>query len=414
MRLYAHSFKCVALSLMLLIFSAAPSTAHATDRFYPDISATSPSGQYRLEAKSPQNADGRRRPFQRDFVYTLTDTKTNTVVWTRTQPKDGESSPIAAWVHDSGTAVVRTGWDQLMTFSRESPVPAGMLSILEQFPATERDQYVHDTTAGPQWSQSSRWYFVTIDDSLYFAVRTWWGRRVIVECASGTIEDSPRVHAAVVAPERANTLQTLLIASKQPDVIRDPRTGQADWEYASEVIAAIQMAGKEGLSEAIPHLLELEKWTYVGTTSMVPLWFDNPLPDGYVDPFGWGEYTVRAKAQTALRRLGARPAGLPATCFWHSNKDRKSRQLVNIKFAGDRVASVDQVQSGMSPLDVITLIGVPDAVVRAEGHGWEYDMDSEKPFTLRVCWTTVNPPTVSGVERFTPPRWVDDDVRDDD
>lgn len=414
MRLDAHSLKCLALSAMLLILSAAPSVARASERLYPDFSATSPSGQYRFDAKSPDNARQVRRAFQRGFVYTFTDTTTNTILWTRAQPKEGEDSPIAAWIHDSGTLVVRTGWDQLLTFSRSDPVPVGIVSVFEQLPESERSQHSRRTSAGLQWSGSSRWYFMSIEDRLHFVVRAWWGRRVIVECASGRpVQSDPDIQRAVVESERTDILQTLRIASKRPDIVRDPRTDAPDWLYASDVVTAIQIAGKDGLSEAIPMLMELEKWSYVGTASTATLQLDNPLPEGYVDPFSWGEYTVRAKAQSALRRLGVRPAGLPATCFWHANKDFKNREPVCVDQVAHREESCAKVRVGMPPSEVLNTIGAPDAVTSAEGEAWEYDIDSEEPFTLRVRWTTISPPTVSGIERVTPPRWMDGTARDD-
>ena len=37
-------------------------TAHATDRFFPDLTVTSPNKRFQLKAGSPDNASGRRRP----------------------------------------------------------------------------------------------------------------------------------------------------------------------------------------------------------------------------------------------------------------------------------------------------------------------------------------------------------------
>ena len=71
----------LALSIVNLVWDAT-----ATDRFYNDISAESPSKRYKVEAKSPDNARKKgRNAFQSSFVYTCRDTSTKQVLWTRHQ-----------------------------------------------------------------------------------------------------------------------------------------------------------------------------------------------------------------------------------------------------------------------------------------------------------------------------------------
>ena len=61
--------------LLLLLFFLPASAAPASDVFFPDISAASPNGRFRLDAKSPDNVPGASQfgppRFQKDFQYVL-------------------------------------------------------------------------------------------------------------------------------------------------------------------------------------------------------------------------------------------------------------------------------------------------------------------------------------------------------
>ena len=145
---------------------------------------TSPDGKLRLEAKSPDNTPDYNAPFAANFVYTLYDSASSKVVWTRAQPKSDrmgvqekdEGSPIAAFVHDSGAVVVWTGFHYLMVLDAKGTV-ALELSILDSIPAAEQQQHVRWSTAGPLWSGSSHWYYFAANEKLHFGIRTWWDRR---------------------------------------------------------------------------------------------------------------------------------------------------------------------------------------------------------------------------------------------
>jgi hypothetical protein len=74
--------------------------ASGTNRYYANVVAVSADGKLRLEAKSPDNADGKRRPFAKDFVYVLSETATGRPLWDRKPGR--ERPPVRAWVHDGG------------------------------------------------------------------------------------------------------------------------------------------------------------------------------------------------------------------------------------------------------------------------------------------------------------------------
>lgn len=402
-------------SVFLASILAVAAPAFATDRYFRDLSITSPGGDWRLDARSPDNAEGQRRAFQRNFVYTLTDTRTSRTAWTRKQPEN-EASPIAAWVRDDGWAVVRTAWDELMIFEPGQGARTGCVKILDQFPPDEHARHVHQTTAGPMWAQSALWYFADIDGGAHFVVRAWWGRRILVELAAGkVIPDAGPAHEAALAAERAAIVSILRQAAQNGEPPADPKTGEiTDYELMIEIATAAQYAGREGVREAIPFLMLLEPWSYSGSWSTVPMFLDKPLPEGSVDPFSWGEYTLRFKVQTALRRLGAVPAGLPATSFWIESADRAARARAEMVLDRPRAERAARVKPGMSPLEVLEAINAPDAVVAAQrSRAWEYDMDDAEPYTLHLVWTTDNPPTVAAIKRL-PPQWREGNARDDD
>ena len=177
------------------------SQAWATDRYYEDLSAESPSGRYQVEAKSPDNAvPGKRLAFQSSFVYTCRDTSGNGVVWTRKQPKPEartarkakaspyvreEDSPVALFVSDAGWTVIRTGWDQLIAVDVTGHDRWRVELLSEGFTKEERAAYVVETTAGPFWSGFSQWYFLDGENQSLFVIRPWWGRHILVNIESG-------------------------------------------------------------------------------------------------------------------------------------------------------------------------------------------------------------------------------------
>lgn len=80
--------------------------AAATDRYFGDTSATSPSGRWRIDAKSPENAGPEPRPFAENFTYTLTDLRTNQVRWTRRQPMEQPEGGTSSWSHEPSPIAV--------------------------------------------------------------------------------------------------------------------------------------------------------------------------------------------------------------------------------------------------------------------------------------------------------------------
>jgi len=384
-------------------FLISPTPASATDRYYPDITISSQSARYKLDAKSPDNQkpEGRQRAFARNFKYTLTYTQNNKILWTYLQ-KEAEASPVGAWVHDTGWVVVRTGWDDLMAFDPANGTITGKLNILEQFPRDERSKYVHQTTAGPMWSQSSRWSFLEVERKLCFVVRAHWGRRVIMDLASGKAVADPG--AATTEQDRKWALATL--REKVPIILKD----ETDHEAIRDVCAAIDMAAKDRIQEAAPLLEEAEKSEYVGSSGGIPVFFgDNKLPDGAIDPFWFSEFTIRHKAQTALRKLGRTPSEAPAISFNPVRRfDHKS--MIRPAPTECRATALPKLREGLTPKEVLAAAGGPDASYR-ERHdiAWEYHVDGKDAHSVRVFWSQKVSPVVISIEKVTPPSWTSKD-----
>jgi hypothetical protein len=375
----------------------------ATDRYYADIVKSSPNGRFRLEAKSPDNQrpEGPQRAFARNFQYTLTDTQTSSVLWKYAQG-ESDASPVAAWVHDSGWTVVRSGWDELLAFNPATGQANGKLKILDEFPAAERAQFVHQTTAGPMWSQSSRWYFQEIEGKLYFVVRAHWGRRVVLDLASGkNVADTAAVKAKLNDGERDWVLATL--KANTPLLIGD-EPGEPCRDVITDTMAAIDIASRDQVQGAVKFLRSLESSEYVGSSGMIPIHIGK-FQQGEIDPYAYSEYTIRSKAQQALRKLGHTPSELPGIAFRPVGRyDQES--LIKPKPAEPRALALTTVRVGASAQEVLDSVGGPDRIHR-EGNkiAWEYHVDGPDAHTVHVFWSKPFPPVVASTTKVSPPTW---------
>jgi hypothetical protein len=378
--------------------------ALATDLFFRDITSKSDNARYRLEAKSPDNQKPGRQPFAGSFTYTLTDTKQQKVLWTHKQ-QGWEPSPSAAWVHDSGWVVVRLHGDELVAFDPVNGAVTGTVKILDQFPQAEASQFVQQTSAGPMWAQSSRWYFLDVDGKLCFVVRAHWGRRVIMELASGKlIADSGDVKAMTDKKDRQWVLATL-----KQDVSRLLKAQQGEGPPMEVVIAvksAIDIAVNDQIQDAVPFLREAEKSEYVGTSGGQPIFVgDQKLPKGAIDPFQYSVYTVRHKAQTALRKLGETPSELPALAFKPVGRFQ-AKAIIKPTPSEPRAAALPKIHAGQSPMDVLKAVGGPDRIHWAGREiAWEYHVDGKNSHSVHVFWSQKAPPVVTNIETVAPPTW---------
>ena len=416
--------------------------ARATDRFYPNCSAVSPSGAYRVDAKSPENPEkGWGRPFASNFTYTLTDTRTGKAVWTRPQPMrrekgsshawSDEGSPMMLMVDDTGRVAAYVS-GEVMVFMRGSDGrKAGQVSILESFPEKQRREHVGMSTAGPMWTANSLWSFVrapTADgkgEETLFVIRPSWGYRLVmdperarlvdvgtladatsVEQLAGAPADAARVMRAVLAAEQAKCMKALEAAA---GLTWEKLYDREDYWRFSELNAQIHMSGQVRLKDAVAPLRGIEKLLIEASTSKGK--------GEQRDDRGWVPGLFR-EVRLALRRLGETPDvgyGVPLRHLKSdgliSYADPSAPSVKAWVAVADRVANAPKIRKDMSIVEMADLIGCPDAETYEDGCDcYDYDIDGAEPYTLRVCvWRGEN--TVRHVRKITPPVWADPAAR---
>jgi hypothetical protein len=91
---------------------------------FKDISESSPSKRFKVEAKSPDNRPdgGGRRFWQSNFVFTCTDTRTGKILWSRKEAAEREGPPVELFVSDSGCAAIRTVGDDVLCIDPKGTV----------------------------------------------------------------------------------------------------------------------------------------------------------------------------------------------------------------------------------------------------------------------------------------------------
>lgn len=397
--------RALAAGLLLACIVLRPVTAEgATDRYFPDKHITSPGGALRLDAVSPDNAGDRRRPFARNFTYTLTDTASGAVIWQRRQPKD-EGSPMRVFLSDLGHVVVHNSHETLLVLDAFTGRKSIELRLFETFGESECRAYVVQTTAGPMWWGTSHAYFIVHDDNEHFVLRTWWDRRVIIRLPEARLIDSPshRLAEAFAAAECEWTLQEI---ERAAELAATGGLPDASWEQRSRVHTAIHLAGRLGLSDSEPYLRTLERDNRAGSSTVVPV-EEPPETDGHVDPWSFVTVELRQRAQLALRRVGLTPQELG--CVWFSTRGGEGLYVPR-KHDSPRAERVGQVKQGMTVQQILDTVGCPDYVV-THRNLLEYDVDSSDPFTLVIELDRGSTQAIR-VEHVRPPRWKDGFQRD--
>ncbi len=395
--------------------------ATATDRFFTDISAESPSKRYKVVAKSPDNARKKgRSAFQASFIYTCRDTSTKQILWNRQQAMGKpqslgkgttekysypeEASPVDIFVSDAGWTVIRTAWDELIAVDLTGHDRSRIRLLTDGFTKEERSKYVHDTTAGPMWSGYSLWYFLDADGQHLFVVRPWWGRRLVVSLETGKLlDETPGISNVTTAYERNYVLTELAKGVDTRKQLEKEECCEAVWP----ILNASYLAGRLHVTEAIPLLERLQDSSHSGSSTSGGLGMLERF-EGEVNPHSYETFTLRQVVQLSLRRLGIAPRQLPANRFDVQYEAYKKNHPYTPKpLSMPRETNADRVKTGMKAEQVLDLLGGPDFV----GYDtWEYDMDSTPPFSLILKWDVRH---VIEVQRKTPALWKDGFVRDE-
>ena len=407
----------------LCILACDAHNAFATARYYSDITEESPAKKFKIEAISPDNADKEdiHRAFQKSFVYTFRDIEKNEVLWTRKQPpaemKSGtdskgvvrtqtiekEGSPNSLFVSDDGWTVIWTGWSELIIVDITGK-DRGIVQLLKNgFTEKENKEYVIVTTAGPRWTWCSLWYFLDAGEQPLFVIRPWWGRRVVLDLKSGSlISETPDIAKQAALWEKNHVLAELRRDADSPS----KPSSRDNWRY----ITAAYVAGRDKITEAIPMLEELQNSTFVGMVA--DDWKRHKKGEVALSVY-CATFPLRQVAQLSLRRLGKTPGQIPATQVTVEDEDNRTKwhPYVAKKIDGPRAANAGKIKTGMTPEEVLDLIGAPDSVGYTSRFSrfWEYDMDAPTPFTLIVHWDLDerDARNVARVEQKTPALWQD-------
>lgn len=382
-------------------FALAPAL-HATDRYYFDIHVRSQSGQYQVDATSPDNQrkGDKTLPFQSSFTYKCVDTMSGKTIWTRKQPmgkpqrftfsKDSsfvlaipkEASPLAVHISDSRTTVIYTGANDLIVVSPQGKDVGKVDLLTDAFTEAEYEQFVHNTTAGPYWAGLSAWYYINVPGGEMFVVRPWWGRRIFVDVNRGKLSRSSKALIAAAVEREKELVMAALISKKEPN---DYELSKYDAAYLSGVLK---------LQQAIPLLKTLEESKYIRMSTSGGLSYGEEF-NNEVNPHAYSAYGLRQVAQLSLRRLGVVPKHLPCHAF-ELEKDGKSIPFIPTAQERPRHKAVQMVKVGMPAKEVLNLIGAPDYI---SYDTWSYDMDANPPFSITL---TFDARKVTAIKREVP------------
>lgn len=354
-------------AILLIATSILASYGNATDRSFDDISAQSPNGVWRLDAKSPDNRIDGYHPWQDDFVYTMH--KGGRLVWSREQNKQEpeEYSPTRIVVSDDGWTAIHTGWDQLVFVDANGRNCCRIDDLKELLSKKDRSEFTTWSTGGVIWTPYSLWHFATIDGKRIFVIRLWWGHQLIFDPENGQRLKVTSSYAKAIRDSQVDHCRKVL-ANAVADGIND--------DSADNLLTPALLAGQLDIRDSIPHLRELETSEFVGLFggSMA-----TDIEPGAINPFFIQQFTLRQVSQLSLRRLGESPKPLPVFEFPKHRVDGNFRPETR----NEREKLVASIKPGMSAPEVLEILGSPDFI---NYPSWSYDLDGGDPKTATISW----------------------------
>lgn len=376
------------LSIALAMWFSCMAQCFGTTKFFPDIVAVSPDGEWKVTAVSPDNAP--RRDFfggpsgwQSRFVYSAFKDRGATLAWTRKQSEQEppEYSPLEVVVSNNGWAAIHTAWDRMVFVDSEGRNRGRVDDLKDALPQADLERYGIDSTGGLVWTPKSLWYFLPGDRQQLFVVRTWWGRRIVISPESGeTIAQTDEIDRLATKFEKERAMWLL---------------GEFYGDFAAEknvpsILLGVHLAGALRLKEAIPVLRELEQSEYASQEIL--------------SPFTVRFLRARQNSRLALRRLGEATTLLPTYEF---ATPRQGEYLRPAPLTQPVETVFPRVKKGMTVEEVLQLVGSPDYVL---GDAWEFDTAGETPATLVIEWKADR----VWKTRKLPAKWQDGWTRDRD
>jgi hypothetical protein len=275
------------------------------------------------------------------------------------------------------------------------------LLVKDAIPKADYDKYVQTTTAGPLWGDFALPYFVTVESKPYFCIRTWWGLRIVIDLAAAKQVTDRGLETALDAAEKTNVFDALkggVAVVSQREIPPGPYF---------RLQAAVHLVGRMNDKEAVPWLRKLEPLGFETSYTTGGYSPGVELKKGDISPQDHSTHDFRRVVQLSLRRLGEAPAALPVTSFKRRGSDKPFEPRKWDRPRSERVASV---KTGMTPIDVLNLIGPPDYVeggqdIHRNGPwelAWRYDVDAQPGYTLLLVWKGLQ---VDVIEKVSPALW---------
>lgn len=360
-----------------------------TRRSYSDLSAVSDGGQYRFEARSPENGTIPNRDgsipevkpdylqcFQSNFRFQLIDQGSEKVIW--------EKWELAR--HPTGLCVSEDGWSVVFcdsTFQSYSPdckltctVKVEPESLRERVITSKNhkynrpghgfvfSQYVQLTTAGAIWETASLRYFVECHGRPHFICRTGWGDRIVVDVENGLLVENDEVTSIICAETEKRFTRS----------------------YVEAVANEIRLIEEQNCLDE-EQLRPLERWPELHGVLATLLWLgcDHVAKDdlttilflseiGVSSTLGGlkGKWTVfkmdyRTLIKLAFRMCGSKPCEMGSYCFGHYVHDGssvRSKEFLLIEMPNpveSRDSHLSFIEQDMTIKQVVEKIGAPDS-----------------------------------------------------
>lgn len=263
--------------------------------------------------------------------------------------------------------------------------------VEELLPRREFKTYV--TTAGPFWGKCALGYVARLDGRDVFRVRTRHKTDLLIDLEAERVLDSAKWKAQL----RDLDSERIRRALKQAAAIM--KSPKLTIDQAANVHTSLVHAIYYDMNDCVPLIRELEGVPYIGAgclPSQSDPFTKQPPIDQQSGSWHYTVYETRQLTALALRRLKATPRGFAAIGFLP--KDETA-----IVGPAARREAMPKIKPGFTPRAVYETLGPPDYVLFG---AWRYDVDDEKPYSVRVIWDTNG--VVDKVKMVSPPLWSQD------
>lgn len=275
------------------------------------------------------------------------------------------------------------------------------------------------------WAEHSWPYFFRHEDAAFFAWRTYWGQRLVLDLTHVALipDDGPAIATLtrVMDEEEKRLAQGLLseLTGQLDEVKRflAQRDSSAEDEKPhplrarlQRAVAALHLVGVHRIEACLPLLRRWEAIEYraysIGSSAFASshMWWMN------VQAF-------RPILHHSLRLLGAQPQGY--ACY-HFRINGQAQLLVPEQVTGRRARAVD-LDPSMSAEQVLQWMGSPDHIQRRSypvgtlfrsTEEWEYDFQvADQWVTLRITWEQHKKQSRIATIEEVPASWLQTDER---